>query len=92
MAINAGLKGGDAGKLKNNQAVRKYAHDKYEEAGLTKSQIQKRMANKDAGHIISKNCGGRDTAHNYMWEDRHDNRAHGNKAITKEEMKKAGRL
>jgi hypothetical protein len=50
------------------------------------------MKKKDTGHIIAKDCGGRNTACNYMWEDRHNNRAHGNKPITKEEMKKAGRL
>jgi hypothetical protein len=53
-AINEGIKGGDAGKLKNNQAVREYAHDKYKEAGLTAAQIKSRMDAKDAGHII---CG-----------------------------------
>ena len=91
-AINEGIKGGDAGKLKNNQAVREYAHDKYEEAGLTAAQIKSRMDAKDAGHIVAKNCGGKNSASNYMWEDRHDNRAHGDDPVTKAEMKKAGRL
>jgi len=27
-----------------------------------------------------------------MWEDRHNNRAHGDDPVTKAEMKKAGRL
>ena len=90
-AINQGIKGGDAGKLKNNQAVREYAHNKYKEAGLTNTEINNRMAHKDAGHIIAKNCGGKNSASNYMWEDRHDNRAHGDAPITKTEMKKAGR-
>lgn len=91
-AINEGIKGGDAGKLKSNQAVREYAHNTYKEAGLTAAQIKSRMAKKDAGHIIAKNCGGKDSASNYMWEDRHNNRAHGDDTITKAEMKKAGRL
>jgi hypothetical protein len=84
-AINEGIKGGDAG-------VRKYAQGMYKESGLTNAQIKSRMAQKDAGHIIAKNCGGKDSASNYMWEDRHNNRAHGDAPITKEEMKKAGRL
>lgn len=91
-AINEGIKGGDAGKLKNNKAVRDYAHNKYKHFGLKEKDIKERMKKKDAGHIIAKDCGGRNTACNYMWEDRHNNRAHGNKPITKEEMKKAGRL
>jgi hypothetical protein len=33
-AINEGIKGGDAGKLKSNQDVRKYAHGVYKDAGL----------------------------------------------------------
>jgi len=91
-AINEGIKGGDAGKLKSNQDVRKYAQGVYKESGLTNAQIKSRMAQKDAGHIIAKNCGGRDSASNYMWEDRHNNRAHGDEPVTKAEMKKAGRL
>jgi hypothetical protein len=91
-AINEGIKGGDAGKLKSNQDVRKYAQGVYKDAGLTSAQIKSRMAQKDAGHIIAKNCGGRDSASNYMWEDRHNNRAHGDDPVTKAEMKKAGRL
>ena len=91
-AINEGIKGGDAGKLKSNQDVRKYAHGVYKESGLTNAQIKSRMAHKDAGHIVAKNCGGKDSASNYMWEDRHNNRAHGDDPVTKAEMKKAGRL
>ena len=34
-AINEGIKNGDAGKLKNNKAVRDYAQGKYKEMGLT---------------------------------------------------------
>jgi len=90
-AINEGIKNGDAGKLKNNKAVRDYAQGKYKEMGLTTPQIKNRMNAKDAGHIVAKNCGGRNTADNYMWEDRHNNRAHGDKPITKEELKKGGR-
>ena len=53
-AINAGIKNGTAGKLNSNQDVRKYAHDAYNEAGLTNAQIKSRMAQKDAGHIVAK--------------------------------------
>ena len=90
--INEGLKGGNAGKLNNNQAVRNYAYNVYKDAGLTNTQIKDRMAHKDAGHIIAKNCGGKNSASNYMWEDRHNNRAHGDDQITMAEMKKAGRM
>ena len=47
-AINEAIKGGDAGKLKSNQDVRKYAHGVYKDAGLTTTQIKSRMAHKDA--------------------------------------------
>lgn len=90
-AINQGIKGGDAGKLNNNQAVRDYAYNKYKEMGLTTKQANARMDRKDAGHIIARNCGGQNTASNYMWEDRHDNRAHGDDRIKASEMKRAGR-
>ncbi len=90
-AINEGIKGGDIGKVHSRREVRNYAHGVYKDAGLTEAQIKSRMANKDVGHIIAKNCGGRDSASNFMWEDRHDNRAHGDAPITKAEMKKAGR-
>ena len=91
-AINQGIKGGDAGRLNNNQAVRDYAYNKYKEMGLTTKQANARMDRKDAGHIIARNCGGQNTASNYMWEDRHDNRAHGDARIPRAEMKRAGRL
>lgn len=92
-AINRGIRDLEGkGLLKNNQAVRNYAHDKYREMGLNERQAQARMQNKDAGHIISRNHGGANTASNYMWEDRHDNRAHGDATIKKAEMRRAGRL
>lgn len=90
--INEGIKNGDAGKLNNNQAVRDYAFQKYKEMGLTTKQANQRMEKKDAGHIISRNCGGKNAASNYMWEDRHNNRAHGDAKITKEELQRGGRL
>jgi hypothetical protein len=49
------------------------------------------MNNKDAGHIVARNCGGKNAASNYMWEDRHNNRAHGDAPISLAEQKKAGR-
>jgi hypothetical protein len=69
-----------------------YAYNKYREMGLNAHQAQGRMDHKDAGHIIAKNCGGKNTATNYMWEDRHDNRAHGDDKIKKQELKRGGRL
>ena len=91
IAINNGIKAGDAGKLNNNQAVRNYAYNKYKDMGLNTPQANERMNNKDAGHIIARNCGGKNTASNYMWEDRHNNRAHGDAQINLAEQKKAGR-
>jgi len=90
--INNDIRDQKAGPLKSRQAVRNYAQSKYEQAGLTSKQVATRMSKKDAGHQVSKQCGGRDSASNFMWEDRHDNRSHGSKPITKEEMKRAGRL
>lgn len=91
IAINHGIRDGDAGRLNNNQAVRDYAYNKYKEMGLNSREAHERMDHKDAGHIIARNCGGKNTASNYMWEDRHDNRAHGDAKIPMSEMRKAGR-
>jgi hypothetical protein len=78
--------------LNNNQAVRKFAVDHYKQhAGLNTIQANDRAAHKDAGHIVARNCGGQNKASNYMWEDRHDNRAHGDAKIKMSEMKRAGR-
>ena len=91
-AINRGIKNGEAGELKNNQAVRAYAYDKYKEMGLNTPQAQARMDLHDAGHIKARNHGGANAASNYMWENRHDNRAHGDATISKTELRRAGRL
>jgi len=90
--INNGIRDGNAGVLNNNGAVRNYARTKYAEMGLNSTQINQRMDNKDAGHIRAKNVGGQNRASNYMWEDRHDNRAHGDSRITKSALKRGGRL
>lgn len=91
VAINNGIRDGDAGKLPNNQAVRNYAYNKYKEMGLDTPKAQERMNRKDAGHIKARNHGGQNTAGNYMWEDRHDNRAHGDTTIRPNELKRGGR-
>jgi len=78
--------------LHNNQAVRKFAVNKYKDLGLNTPQANERAANKDAGHILARNHGGKNTASNYMWEDRHDNRAHGDKTITNSQLKAGGRV
>ena len=52
IAINNGIRDGDAGRLPNNQAVRNYAHDQYRAMGLNERQAQARMNHKDAGHIV----------------------------------------
>jgi hypothetical protein len=54
-AINRGIKNGDAGRLNSNQDVRSYAYDKYREMGLSASEAQARMDQKDAGHIKAHN-------------------------------------
>jgi hypothetical protein len=91
IAINQGIRSGDAGRLNNNQAVRDYAYNTYREMGLTSRQANAHMDRKDAGHIVARHCGGQNTASNYMWEDRHDNRAHGDDRIKASEMRRAGR-
>ena len=65
--------------------------EKYKEMGLNTIQANNRGERKDAGHIVAQNCGGQNKASNYMWEDRHDNRAHGDAKIKMSEMKRAGR-
>ena len=78
--------------LNNNKDLRKFAINHYKQnGGLTTIQANNRAAHKDAGHIVSRNHGGQDKASNYMWEDRRNNRAHGNATIKMSEMKKAGR-
>ena len=90
VAINRGI-AAENPTLNNNQVVRKYAMDKYKEMGLNTIQANNRADRKDAGHIVAQNCGGQNKASNYMWEDRHDNRAHGDAKIKMSEMKRAGR-
>lgn len=91
IAINQGIKNGNAGNLNNNQAVRNYAYNQYKDMGLNTPQANARMDRKDAGHIVARNCGGQNKASNYMWEDRHDNRAHGDAKIKLSEQRKGGR-
>jgi hypothetical protein len=89
--INRGIRDGKAGSLNNNNAVRNYAKAQYQQAGYSKQHLQNHMDRKDAGHIKAKNTGGQNKATNYMWEDRHDNRAHGDTRITKSTLKQGGR-
>jgi hypothetical protein len=90
-AINAKIKNGEAPKLKNNKAVRNFAYNEYKKCGMGTCVADKRMERKDAGHMISKNKGGKNTNSNYMWEDRHANRAHGDKPVALAAAKRAGR-
>lgn len=92
-AINRGLKNLEEKDVINSrQDFRNYAHDQYRKMGLTEKQTQAHMKNKDAGHIVSVDHGGKDTASNFFWEDRHDNRAHGAATVKKAELKRGGRL
>ena len=58
-AINRGIRNGDAGELKNNQAVRNYAYDKYREMGLNNQQAHAHIDRKCAGHIYGQPHGGK---------------------------------
>ena len=89
--INKNIRDKRTGDLPNNQAVREYARGMYELEGLNEAEVKERMDKKDAGHIRSVKKGGKNCASNYMWEDRHDNRAHGDAPISRKEMKRAGR-
>jgi hypothetical protein len=89
--INNKIKTGNTPQLNNNNAVRNFAYNEYKGAGLKKKEIQQRMDHKDAGHIKAKNNGGKNTNSNYMWEDRHANRAHGDETVHASVMQRAGR-
>jgi hypothetical protein len=91
IGINRDIRKGNAPTLKNNNDVRKFAQEQYKKHGLSESAIKTRMDRKDAGHIISRNHGGKNENNNYMWEDRHANRAHQNDTITKTALKRGGR-
>lgn len=89
--INQKIKNGGAPSFNKNKDVRDFALQEYKASGLKKNEIKKRMNNKDAGHIIAKNKGGKNNNKNYMWEDRHANRAHGDEPIRDSAMMRAGR-
>tara|TARA_R110002074_G_scaffold64638_1_gene154191 strand:- start:274 stop:615 length:342 start_codon:yes stop_codon:yes gene_type:complete len=91
IAINKNINNGRAPNLKNNNAVRNYAREQYKQCGLSEAEIKKRMNRKDAGHIKARDHGGKNENCNYMWEDRHANRAHQNNTITKSALIHGGR-
>ena len=91
MAINRKIKNGQAGTLNNNQAVRNFARSEYEARGMSTASVQHHMDGKDAGHRVAQHNGGKNCASNYMWENRHDNRAHGDTRIRASQEKAAGR-
>ena len=91
MQCNRDIKSGKSGPLNSNQAVRKFYRSRLEQ-NHNAASVERHMDTKDAGHIIARNKGGKDTASNYMIEDRSDNRSHGDARIKRSEMKKAGRL
>ena len=84
------MKNGDV-DASSNQAFRNAARTHYDEWGLSRASAERHMDNKDAGHIVAKNKGGKNTASNYMWEDRSDNRAHGDTRIRASQERAAGR-
>lgn len=75
--INRKIRDGEAPALHNNADVRAFARGEYEAAGLSDAEVTRRMAHKDAGHIVAKAVGGDDSNANYMWEDRRANNNHG---------------
>lgn len=91
IAINNKIKNGQAGILNNNRAVRNFAHGEYIARGHAPASVQRHMDNKDAGHRVAQHKGGKNTASNYMWEDRTDNRAHGDARIRASQERIAGR-
>jgi hypothetical protein len=91
VAINRKIKNGEAGNLNSNQAVRGFARSEYEAMGKSRASVDRHMDRKDAGHRVARNNGGKNTASNYMWEDRHDNRAHGDTRIRASQERAAGR-
>ena len=90
IAFNRDLKNGKV-VANSNQAVRDGARANYEEHGLSRASIERHMDRKDAGHRVAQNKGGKNTASNYMWEDRSDNRAHGDTRIRASQERAAGR-
>jgi hypothetical protein len=91
IAFNRKLKNGEI-EVNSNRAFRNALRTHYEDWGLSSGSVERHMDHKDAGHIKARNKGGKDTTSNYMLEDRHDNRAHGDAPIKRSEMKKAGRI
>ena len=89
--INQRIRDRDCPSLRNNPAGRKFATDVYREHGYSESEIAYRKDNRDAGHLRARNAGGYDTTSNYMWEDRHANRAHGDDPVHRRAMRRAGR-
>ena len=90
--INNMIRDGEAPPLRNNQAVRNFAEGQYQQQGFTPSEVQDRMDKRDAGHIISKDHGGVNANHNYMWEDRSANRRHQADTVRGSVLHRAGRL
>jgi len=89
--INNDLRDSKAPPLTKNNDLRKFAYGQYKNHGLSDSEAKKRMDKKDAGHIKALNCGGKNKNNNYIWEDRHDNRAHKDHTITNNDLIRAGR-
>jgi len=91
--INRGVKALEGKNIINSRRdFRKHAHDQFIKMGLTEKQAQAHMKKKDAGHIVSVDHGGKDTASNLWLEDRHDNRSHGAATVKRSELKRGGRL
>ena len=89
--INRKIRDGEAPPLRNNADVRAFAKGEYEAAGRSGSEIECRMAQKDAGHIVAKAMGGTNSNSNYMWEDRRANNTHAMAPVNQSAAFRAGR-
>lgn len=89
--INEKIRDGQAPDLRRNEDVRAFARSEYKAAGYSGKDVERRMAQKDAGHIVAREMGGKNTNSNYMWEDRHANRAHGKTTVNQSAAVRAHR-
>ena len=89
--VNRRLAKGKYPEVNSRNKVRKLYERKLGEAGYSEDKIKECMKARDAGHIISKHYGGKDTAANFMVEDMSANRSHKKKPVSLEHAVRAGR-
>jgi hypothetical protein len=89
--VNRRLGKGKYPDVNSRNKVRKLYERKLREAGYSVNKIKEHMKAKHAGHLISKHCGGKDTAANFMVEDASANMSHGKKPVSLDAAVRAGR-